>query len=129
MISTPLGLVIMPAINRILLYFVFGPNSGSGGGNSEIKYHSAVIFVQNIEISKRFYTESLGQAIELDFGKNVVLKGSITLWEIETEEIERVFQELEEDGVVSRLCESMTPEQVSEKTTIPLETVRELIKK
>jgi catechol 2,3-dioxygenase-like lactoylglutathione lyase family enzyme len=159
--------------------------------NSEIKYHSAVIFVKDIENSKKFYTEILGQAIDMDFGKNVILKGGMTLWEIspnhiipeqlgrdsitdeasnrfelyfETEGIDGVFQALEEncaellhplheepwgqktvrffdpdrhlvevgetlETFVSRLCESMTPEQVSEKTSIPLETVRELIKK
>lgn len=159
--------------------------------NSEIKYQSAGIFVKDIEVAKKFYTEILGQVIDLDFGKNVILKGGMTLWEIspnhivpeqlgwdaiankasnrfelyfETEGIDGVFQELKENGIellhplheepwgqrtvrffdpdrhlvevgetlevfVSRLCESMTPEQVSEKTSIPLETVRELIKK
>jgi hypothetical protein len=126
----------------------------------------------------------------LDFGKNVILKGGITLWEInpkhiilkklgldatvdqkinrfelyfETEGIDRVFKKLKENGVeflhslheepwgqrtvrffdpdrhlievgetletfVKRLHrEGMTPEQVSEKTSIPLETVIELI--
>jgi len=86
---------------------------------TEIKFHSTAAFVKNIEVSKKFYTEILEQMIELDFGKNVILKGGITLWEInpnhiilkklgldstvdqkinrfefyfETEEIDRVFQ-------------------------------------
>jgi len=157
---------------------------------TEIKFHSTAAFVKNIEVSKKFYTETLEQEIELDFGKNVILKGGITLWEInpnhiipkklgmdltvdeknnrfefyfETEEIDRIFEKLKENGVellhsiheepwgqrtvrffdpdkhlievgetletfVKRLHrEGMTSEQVSEKTSIPLETVRELI--
>lgn len=49
---------------------------------TKIKYHSAAVFVQNIEISKKFYTEVLELVIEFDFGKNVILEGGITLWEI-----------------------------------------------
>ena len=44
-----------------------------------ITYHSAVVFVRDIEVSKQFYTNVLELAIELDFGKNVLLKGGITL--------------------------------------------------
>jgi len=157
---------------------------------TEIKFHSTAAFVKNIQVSKKFYTEILEQMIELDFGKNVILKGGITLWEFnpnhiilkklgldsavdqktnrfefyfETDKIDRVFQKLKENGVeflhslheepwgqrtvrffdpdrhlievgetlktfVKRLHrEGMTAEQVSEKTSIPLETVRELI--
>ena len=157
---------------------------------TDIKFHSTAAFVKNIEVSKKFYTETLEQVIELDFGKNVILKDGITLWEIntnhiickklglnsavdkknnrfefyfETEEIDRVFEKLKEYGVellhplheepwgqntlrffdpdrhlievgetletfVQRLHrEGMTPEQVSGKTSIPLETVRELL--
>ena len=50
--------------------------------NSQIKYHSTAVFVKNIEVSKKFYTEILEQVVELDFGKNIILKGGITLWEI-----------------------------------------------
>jgi len=49
---------------------------------TEIKFHSTAAFVKNIEVSKKFYTETLEQVIELDLGKNVILKGGITLWEI-----------------------------------------------
>ncbi|MEW6173852.1 MAG: VOC family protein [Bacillota bacterium] len=157
---------------------------------TEIRFHSTAAFVKNIEAAKRFYTETLEQVIELDFGKNVILKGGITLWEIdpdhiipkklglgpviderinrfefyfETEDIDGVIEKLKENGVeflhllheepwgqrtvrffdldrhlievgetletfVKRLYEEgMTPEQVSEKTSVPLETVRELI--
>jgi catechol 2,3-dioxygenase-like lactoylglutathione lyase family enzyme len=36
--------------------------------------------VQDIEVSKRFYTEVLGLTIALDLGKDVILEGGITLW-------------------------------------------------
>lgn len=160
--------------------------------NANIKYHSAAIFVRNIEASKKFYAEILKQVIDLDFGKNVILEGGISLWEVnpnhiiprrlgtesitrekdnrfelyfETEDIDSVFEKLKENGVellhpiheepwgqktvrffdpdrhlieigetvetfVKRLInENMTSEQVSEKTSIPLSTVRELINK
>lgn len=156
----------------------------------EIKFHSTAALVKNIEVSKKFYREVLEQAIEYDFGKNVIFKGGITLWEInpdhiipselgltstadekinrfefyfETEEIDSVFEKLKENGVellhslheepwgqrtvrffdpdrhlievgetletfVKRLYrEGMTTEQVSNKTSIPLDTIRELI--
>jgi len=157
---------------------------------TDIKFHSTAAFVKDIETSKKFYTETLEQEIELDFGKNVILSCGITLWEIdpnhiipktrglentvdekvnrfefcfETKDIERVFDRLKEEGIellhplieetwgqrtvrffdpdghlievgetletfVKRFHkEGMTPEQVSEKTSIPVETVRELI--
>lgn len=51
-------------------------------GHTDIHFHSAAAFVRDIEVSKRFYTEVLEQTIELDFGKNVILKGGLTLWEV-----------------------------------------------
>ncbi len=155
-----------------------------------LKYDSAAAFVQDIEVSKRFYTEVLGLTIALDLGKDVTLEGGITLWEIapthiiperlgmdalsnraanrfefyfETEDIEAVCRSVEASGAeflhalheepwgqrtvrffdpdrhlievgesmetfVKRLSGSgMTPEQVSRKTSIPLEKVKELL--
>ena len=48
-----------------------------------IHFHSAAAFVSDIGRSKAFYTRLLGQEIELDFGKNVILKCGLTLWEIQ----------------------------------------------
>jgi len=155
-----------------------------------ITYHSAVVFVKDIEVSKQFYTKVLELVIELDFGKNVLLKGGITLWEInpnhiipqqlgtnsiydkgvnrfelffETTDIETVAEKLSTSGVeyfhsvheepwgqrtvrffdpdrhlieigelletfVNRLhVNNMTPEQISRKTSIPLDKVRQII--
>jgi catechol 2,3-dioxygenase-like lactoylglutathione lyase family enzyme len=156
-----------------------------------LNYHSAVAFVRDIETSKKFYTEVLELAVDLDFGKNVILQGGITLWEInpehiipeqlgldsirnesanrfefcfETEDIETAWESVSRSGTdvlhslreepwgqrtirffdpdrhlievgesiaafVRRLySHNMTPEQVSQKTSIPLEKVRELIR-
>lgn len=46
-----------------------------------MRFHSTVVFVNDIEISKEFYTQFLKFIIEHDFGKNVVLSNGITLWE------------------------------------------------
>jgi len=45
-------------------------------------FHSIVLFVKDIERSKNFYTEVLGQEINYDFGNNVALKSGITLWKM-----------------------------------------------
>jgi catechol 2,3-dioxygenase-like lactoylglutathione lyase family enzyme len=47
-----------------------------------MNFHSTVLFVNDIAVSKVFYTQFLNFTIELDFGKNVVLSNGITLWEI-----------------------------------------------
>ncbi|MHB9028874.1 MAG: VOC family protein [Candidatus Latescibacterota bacterium] len=159
-------------------------------GRTSLRYHSMAIFVRNIDVSKRFYTEVLELKVKLDFGKNVILEGGITLWEVspshiiperlgiesivnskanrfelyfETEDIERVHAKLKENNVdflhslheepwgqrTVRLCDpdkhlievgeslgtflkrlhegNMTPEQVSRKTSVPLEKVNKLL--
>jgi len=47
-----------------------------------MKFHSSVIFVNDIEKSKDFYVQLLNQKIEYDFGMNVILKGGLAIWEI-----------------------------------------------
>ncbi|WP_461636655.1 VOC family protein [Labilibaculum euxinus] len=46
-----------------------------------MKFHSSVLFVKDIEISKDFYIRVLNQEIEHDFGKNVIFKSGLTIWE------------------------------------------------
>jgi catechol 2,3-dioxygenase-like lactoylglutathione lyase family enzyme len=157
---------------------------------TDLRYYSAAAFVRDIDVSKKFYTEVLGLAVELDFGKNVILEGGITLWEIdsnhiisvrlgiesisdrranrfefyfETTDIETVYGRVKASGVdflhslheepwgqrtmrffdpdrhlieigesmetfVKRLYSgNMTTEQVSQKTSIPLKKVREIL--
>jgi catechol 2,3-dioxygenase-like lactoylglutathione lyase family enzyme len=165
--------------------------SSSKNHQPTLFYHSAVAFVRNIGVSKKFYTEVLGMTVEFDFGKNIILKGGITLWEIspahiiperlginsvgdkkvnrfefyfETADIEAVVQKVKASGVeflhslheepwgqktirlfdpdrhlieigesietfVKRLCnENLTSEQISKKTSIPLDAVRGILK-
>lgn len=48
-----------------------------------ITFYSPVIFVKDIERSRNFYIEVLRQEIEHDFGKNIVFKSRLSLWEID----------------------------------------------
>ena len=44
-------------------------------------YTSTVLFVEDVERSKKFYTEVMGEEIELDLGKNVGFKSGLGIWE------------------------------------------------
>ncbi|MBN2521123.1 MAG: VOC family protein [Bacteroidales bacterium] len=90
-----------------------------------IKYHSSVIFTNNLEKSRSFYVDLLGQEIEVEFGKCIVLKCGLTLWQMdenhiikksidkdklekgnkfevcfETDDFEDVYKVLKENGVI-----------------------------
>lgn len=52
-----------------------------------IQFHSTVLFVEDIETSKKFYTEILGCEIKEDFGTNVSLACGISLWQIAEEHV------------------------------------------
>ena len=49
-----------------------------------MKFHSSVIFVSDIERSRDFYKTLMNQEIEHDFGKTVIFKGGLSIWEIRT---------------------------------------------
>jgi len=53
----------------------------------DLKNCSTALFVKDIGISKDFYCNILGLNIELDFGKNVILKSGLTIWEIQGDHI------------------------------------------
>ncbi len=66
--------------------------AGHDHGNMNMKqphllYHSVCLFVRDIKVSKKFYTKMLGMRVEMDFGKNVILNGGVTLWEIDPHHI------------------------------------------
>ncbi|MCP5064526.1 MAG: glyoxalase/bleomycin resistance/dioxygenase family protein [Ignavibacteriae bacterium] len=65
-----------------------------------MKFHSSVIFVDNVEIAKDFYIGVLNQEIEHDFGKNVILKGGLTIWEVRPEHV--IGKSLETNGKSNR---------------------------
>jgi catechol 2,3-dioxygenase-like lactoylglutathione lyase family enzyme len=50
-------------------------------------FHSPVIFVSDIERSKKFYCEILGQKTEHDFGKNLIFKSGLTIWEVSSDHL------------------------------------------
>lgn len=101
---------------------------------------SIALFVKDIEVSKAFYQRSLGLEIEFDFGKNIIFKGGIAIWEIntthiipstlgknslnensnkfelyfETENLEEVFQQLNEANI--RFLHKIHEEQWGQRT-------------
>jgi catechol 2,3-dioxygenase-like lactoylglutathione lyase family enzyme len=53
----------------------------------DLKNGSTALFVKDIEVSKHFYKDILGLAIDLDFGKNVIFKNGFAIWEIQDQHI------------------------------------------
>jgi catechol 2,3-dioxygenase-like lactoylglutathione lyase family enzyme len=49
-----------------------------------LKNCSTALFVKDIEVSKDFYTNILQFSVEMDFGKNIIFKNGVTIWEIQT---------------------------------------------
>jgi catechol 2,3-dioxygenase-like lactoylglutathione lyase family enzyme len=45
-----------------------------------IKYLSSVIFVRDMAVSRHFYTDLLGQKVDMDFGLNVSFQGGFAIW-------------------------------------------------
>jgi catechol 2,3-dioxygenase-like lactoylglutathione lyase family enzyme len=60
-----------------------------------MKFHSTVVFVKDIEKTKDFYLNLLNQEIEHDFGRNIILKSGITLWEMDANHL--IKKKLETD--------------------------------
>ncbi len=156
----------------------------------ELKNCSPALFVNDIEISRNFYTGILGLTVELDFGKNVIFKNGFAIWEIrkdhiipstlglekisdgryirfelyfETDNLDEIFDNLKTKGVkflhevheepwgqhtirffdpdnhlieigesmkrfISRFHDQgLTPDQISGRTSVPVEEVRRLL--
>ena len=53
----------------------------------QIKNPSIALFVEDIAVSKQFYHDILSLEIEFDFGKNIIFKGGIAIWEINPKHI------------------------------------------
>jgi catechol 2,3-dioxygenase-like lactoylglutathione lyase family enzyme len=151
---------------------------------------SIALFVKDINISKDFYIGVLKQELEFDFGKNIIFKNGLAIWEInsshiipknlglakisnkninrfeiyfETDNLKEVFEELKNNNVrflheiheepwgqdtirffdpdnhlievgesmqqfVGKLFKlGMTAQQIAMKTSVPIETVKEII--
>jgi len=48
-----------------------------------IQFQSAVFFVQDIDVSRRFYQDLLEQEVLMDHGPNVGFVGGFALWQVE----------------------------------------------
>jgi catechol 2,3-dioxygenase-like lactoylglutathione lyase family enzyme len=48
----------------------------------EIKYHSSVVFVKDIELMKSFYIDVIGLEVNYDFGSNMMFRNGFSLWSI-----------------------------------------------
>ncbi|MBI9033164.1 MAG: VOC family protein [Bacteroidales bacterium] len=80
-----------------------------------MKFHSSVLFVEDIEKSKDFYVRILEQEIEHDFGKNVIFKGGLSIWEVQIEHI--IKEQLNVKGDSNRLELYFETEQIEENLT------------
>jgi catechol 2,3-dioxygenase-like lactoylglutathione lyase family enzyme len=49
----------------------------------ELKLISSVLFVKDIQVSRRFYETVLGQKVLMDHGPNVGFEGGFALWQVE----------------------------------------------
>ncbi len=47
----------------------------------DVRYISAVLFVRDMAVSRRFYEGIFGQQVDTDFGKNVGYASGLALWE------------------------------------------------
>ncbi len=50
-------------------------------GMAKVDFSMPVIFVKDINISKNFYQDIMALEIEMDFGKNIILKNAFSIWE------------------------------------------------
>jgi catechol 2,3-dioxygenase-like lactoylglutathione lyase family enzyme len=56
-----------------------------------IQFQSSALFVRDIQASRRFYEELLGQEVEMDFGANVGYKGGFAIWQVDSA-FEMIFE-------------------------------------
>lgn len=48
-----------------------------------IKFVSSVVFVKDIQVSRRFYETLLNMTVEFDFGPNIAFAGGLSLWALD----------------------------------------------
>ncbi|MGL1935024.1 MAG: hypothetical protein OCD01_08390 [Fibrobacterales bacterium] len=53
---------------------------------NQITFSMPVIFVKDIEASKKFYQDIFSLEIEHDFGENIIFKDALSLWQIKRAE-------------------------------------------
>ncbi|MDD3978102.1 VOC family protein [Methanomicrobium antiquum] len=55
-------------------------NAPKKNDNKPLSYNSTVLFVNDIEKSKEFYTNIMGEEIEIDLGINIGFKSGLAIW-------------------------------------------------
>ena len=48
----------------------------------DLKFHSAVVFVKDLQVLKAFYQQVLNLEVEYDFGNNMMFKNGFSLWQV-----------------------------------------------
>ncbi|MBN2734552.1 MAG: VOC family protein [Methanomicrobiaceae archaeon] len=51
------------------------------GNKKPFSYHSTVLFVNDVEKSKNFYTQVMGEEIALDLGLNIGFQSGLAIWD------------------------------------------------
>ncbi|MCF8235384.1 MAG: hypothetical protein K9G67_10110 [Bacteroidales bacterium] len=82
-----------------------------------IKFENAVLMVESMELTKAFYCDVLDQKVRLDFGGALIFESGLSLWEITSDHI--IPEKMGKEG--------MTEEEVAERTSVPLEKVRDIV--
>ena len=49
----------------------------------QVEFKSSVLFVRDIETSRQFYQDLLGQAVSVDHGPNVEFAGGFAMWQVD----------------------------------------------
>ena len=49
--------------------------------NLNPRYYCAVLLVKNVEKSKKFFSDILGQEIKMDFGRSIEFTGGFSIWD------------------------------------------------
>ncbi|MFA8300693.1 MAG: VOC family protein [Hyphomicrobiales bacterium] len=52
-----------------------------------MNYYSSVIFVRDIELSRRFYTELLGCKVEYDMNPYITFNNGLAIWQLPTDHV------------------------------------------
>jgi catechol 2,3-dioxygenase-like lactoylglutathione lyase family enzyme len=66
----------------------------------DLKYLGPIVFVKDIEASKKFYTVLLKRKITMDIGINVALEGGISLWQVAPDHI--ILEHLGSEAALDR---------------------------
>lgn len=78
----PFGQNPVRDVNNLLMIEKNGkPHKKQGEKGMTVTFEGPAVFVSDIDVSRKFYTEALGQEVQADFGENVVFKGGFSIWQ------------------------------------------------